>query len=225
MKYKIIILDLDNTLIDFDRLEESLLKFIFEKYDVNGNKEYIDTFKKINKALWLDVEKGLKKRDNIVYLRFKYFLEQYNLIRDYHQMSEDYLNNMHHHVYLFDHVIETMEYLKKHFTVVMMTNGVKRVQEMKIKRSGLKKYFDEIIISEDTGYSKPHIGIFEYMEEKIGMHPKSEILIVGDSLTSDIRGGKNYGIDTCFFNIKNKKANKDVDYEIKDIKELIDIVK
>ncbi len=225
MKYKLIIIDLDNTLIDFDRLEEELLDYIFRKYDICSNKEKISIFKDINKKLWSEVEKGTKKRDDVVYLRFKYFLEKYDLKRDYHRMSDEYLDNMHHYIYLFDHVLPTLDYLKKHFKLVMMTNGVKRVQEMKLKKSGLNKYFDEIIISEDTGYNKPQVEIFKYMEGKIGKYPKSEILIVGDSLTSDIKGGKNYGIDTCFFNRKGLPINEDVDYEITDIKELIEIVK
>lgn len=110
--------------------------------------------------------------------------------------------------------------------IAIITNGIKRTQLNRIGRSSLAHSFEHIIISEDTGFSKPHIGIFDYAFDKLNMMDKAKVLIVGDSLTSDIQGGMNYGIDTCWFNPRRKPNETSVKptYEIQQLSELLQLL-
>lgn len=106
----------------------------------------------------------------------------------------------------------------------IITNGIKQTQHSRIGRSSLANSFEHIIVSEETGYSKPHTGIFDYAFNKLNITDKSKVLMVGDSLTSDIQGGINYGIDTCWFNPKNK-TNVSAINPIYEIQRLVDLLR
>lgn len=110
--------------------------------------------------------------------------------------------------------------------LAIITNGIKDVQLSRIQGSPLCNTFEQIIISEEAGSQKPEPGIFDYAFAKLGITDKSKVLIVGDSLTSDIQGGKNYGIDTCWFNPLEKanEAGIKPTYEIRDLSELLRII-
>lgn len=109
----------------------------------------------------------------------------------------------------------------------MITNGISDVQHARIKGSPLSEVFEAVIVSEETGYQKPETGIFDYAFAKLNLSDERKVLIVGDSLTSDIRGGNNYGIDTCWFNPLGKPGDPEIvpTYEIRSLDELVEIVK
>lgn len=121
--------------------------------------------------------------------------------------------------------LEVLEQLS-HYRLVIMTNGFGEVQTSRLKNSDLDQHFDHIVISEEAGYQKPDPGIFEFAFSEIGVEAKENAIIVGDSLTSDIQGGINYGIDTIWFNPSAKKNESAVEptFEIRDLVEIIDIV-
>ncbi len=186
----------------------------------------LEAYRLINTKLWQSLEKGEYEKNTILNLRFDKLFRQYNLHIRGDEFNNKYLDNLSNHCYLFDHAIETLEYLSKKTHLVIMTNGVQRAQKNKMQRSGLNKYFEHVIISDIVGYHKPNTKIFDYLTENIGVYKKEDMIIIGDSLSSDIKGGNNYGIDTCWFNPKSKKKDQDVSikYEIKNLKELVDIL-
>ncbi len=224
-KFDVLIFDLDNTLINFSESETIALPEALKHYGVTVSEEEIKEYQKISRQCWVDMEKGIYSKDQCVVLRFERFLK-YLGIKGINpkELNEKYLDSLSIHVPLMAGTDEVLSKLKDNYLLVMMTNGIKRVQEAKIKKSGLDKYFDCVIISDDVGYNKPDIRIYEYMENKIGKHDKDKILMIGDSAGSDIEGGINFGIKTCFFNPKGNECELKVDYEVKDMTEILDIV-
>ncbi len=224
-KFDVLIFDLDNTLINFSESETIALPEALKHYGVTVSEEEIKEYQKISRQCWIDMEKGIYSKDQCVVLRFERSL-RYLGIKGINpkELNEKYLDSLSIHVPLMAGTDEVLSKLKDNYLLVMMTNGIKRVQEAKIKKSGLDKYFDCVIISDDVGYNKPDIRIYEYMENKIGKHDKDKILMIGDSVGSDIEGGINFGIKTCFFNPKGNECELKVDYEVKSMKEILDIV-
>ena len=126
----------------------------------------------------------------------------------------------------FDSTLETIDRLAQNNKLYIVTNGVTDTQKRRIAQLQFKDIFDGVFISEETGYQKPMIEFFDYVFEKIGKDKRKSTIIVGDSLTSDVLGGKNAGIATCWFNVRNKKNNSGInpDYEIKSLHELVDLI-
>ncbi len=223
-KFDVLIFDLDNTLIDFSKAETLALVEVLKYNNIEINDNTINIYKECNKKAWEGLEKGLYNKDRCVVLRFESFLKNLGLDKNPDKMNQMYLDELSKNVPLIDGAIDLLEKVKNDYIMVMMTNGVKRVQESKLEKSGLNKYFEHILISDDIGYNKPDIRIYEYMEKIIGKFDKSKILMIGDSLTSDIKGADNYGIKTCFFNPKSTEHNNKVDYEIKSLLEILSIL-
>ena len=127
---------------------------------------------------------------------------------------------------LFSNVEHVLKKLKQRYKLGIITNGPKSQQYIRLKNTGIYEYFSYIFISEEVGYNKPDIKFFEYVLRKIEEKDKSKILIVGDSLTSDIQGGNNCDLKTCWYNrkLENNKLSIKPDYEIKNLEELLDIL-
>lgn len=226
MIYKVVILDLDNTLIDFDQMEIGSLKESLTFLNIKPTQALIETYIRINHRFWQALEKGLYTKSEILVNRFKELFDQYNIQASPEAMNQLYLKNMSHHIVINEGALEILELLKDHAKVVCITNGVQSAQEAKFEKAGFYPYFDHVIISDVVGIHKPDRGIFDYMLKEIGHFEKSEMIIVGDSLTSDIRGGNNFGIKTIWFNPKKKinDENVHVDYEIDHLKSLKSIL-
>lgn len=223
--YKVIILDLDNTLIDFSHMERACLKSCLKKHGYDVNDQMIETYKAINKRLWEGLERGEYEKSEILTLRFKKWLIHHDLVGNPEKLNNCFLNG------LADHLIYTpgakafLEFLQGKYTVVMMTNGVYTSQQQKLDKGEMRGYFDHIIISDEIGYHKPQREIFEHMTSLVGEYKKEEIMIIGDSLGSDILGGNNYGIHTCFYNPKGiEYTNYHATYEIKSFDEVYEIL-
>ena len=222
MKYKVVIFDLDNTLIDFDAMEDGSLKSSLKALDISYTPEMIDYYKAVNQKLWKGVEKKEYLKEEILSLRFKLLFDAYNIEASAEKMHNLFLDNMVDHLYMIDYSFDILDALKNKVLLVCLTNGVKKAQVMKFKKSGLDAYFNHVIISDEVGFHKPDLEIFKYMEKLIGNYKTSEMIIIGDSLSSDIQGGINYGIKTVWFNKKGieYKDQRDFDYEIKCLSDL-----
>jgi 2-haloacid dehalogenase len=201
MKYKWILFDADNTLFDYDKGEASALKMTFEQLGFSFKPEYLDVYKQVNHDIWQELEPAV--------------------------FSEHYLNNLSLTAELIDGAQEIVESLHGRVGMLIITNGLQAVQRPRLERSVLKSYIKDIIISEEVGSGKPDTPIFDTAFARMGSPAKEEVLIVGDSLTSDIRGGLNYGIDTCWFNPAQKEENPEIKslFQIKTLDELVNIIK
>ena len=208
MKYEIIIFDADETLFDFKKSE----KYAFENAMLEFNIEYDESYhlkiyKDINDAIWKDFENGLITQEKLKIERFKRLSDKLNIKFDAVEFAKSYMKHLANASFLYEDSTSLIEDLHKNYKLIIITNGLKDVQNNRIRKSTIGKYFKDIIISEEVGVSKPNSKIFEVALENIDYTDKSKILMVGDSLTSDVKGGINFGIDTCWFN-SNKTLNK-----------------
>ncbi|WP_339317387.1 YjjG family noncanonical pyrimidine nucleotidase [Paenibacillus sp. FSL R10-2734] len=226
MKYAVILFDADDTLFDYGMAESHALTNAFLHFGMpTGAEDYALSYQEINDALWRDLEQGKISSAALRVERFNRLFAANALELDPEAFSEAYLRFLGEGTFLIQGAIELCGELAG-CRLAIITNGIKEVQTSRIQGSPLCDTFEQIIISEEAGCQKPEIGIFDYAFAKLGITDKEKVLIVGDSLTSDIQGGINYGIDTCWFNPLGKENISGVQpkYEIRSLSELLDIV-
>ncbi len=166
--------------------------------------EGFEIYKLINHELWASFEEGVYSKNEILSLRFDLLFVQMGVFGDAAQVSHDYLVAMGEHIDYEPGAKALMEQLKGKATMVIITNGAKLAQEGKLTNTGLADYFEYSFISDDTGYHKPQKEYFDIVAGGVPGFDIDKALVIGDGLGSDILGGKNYGIDTCWYN-KHKK--------------------
>nr|WP_255536222.1 YjjG family noncanonical pyrimidine nucleotidase [Planococcus beigongshangi] len=226
-KYEIVIFDIDDTLFDFSLSEHAALHNTFMEYEMpTGFADMHDSYRAISKVLWNDLEQGKIALHELGVERFRRLFLEHGADKDPHSFSSSYLQYLGKETHLMEGAVEVLGSLTD-CQLVIMTNGFGEVQKARLANSPIGNLFEEIIISEEAGYQKPHPAIFDYAFAKLGNPLKERSIIVGDSLTSDIQGGNNFGIDTVWFNPKRKTASKGIrpTYEIQDLLEVVDIVK
>jgi len=209
--YDILLFDADRTLLDFDKSEFMALKQVFQEYKIEFNDARHCKYAKINQTLWDQHELGLISRDRLIYKRFEDFLESENINIDSIEIEERYQFLLSENAYIFDGVLELIKDLSLKYDVYIVTNGVKDTQIKRLAATGIEKYVKDIFISDVIGYQKPSKEYFDIVFSKISNFQKTKALIIGDSLTSDIKGGNNAGIDTCWYNPQRLPQNVDVD--------------
>jgi 2-haloacid dehalogenase len=227
MKYEVIIFDADETLFDFKKSERYAFKNAMLELDIKYDENYhLKIYHEINTAIWREFEQGLITQKKLKVERFKRLSDRLNARFDENQFAKSYMKHLSNASFLFDESIELVEGLHKDYKLTIVTNGLTDVQSKRIRKSVIAKYFENIVISEEILIAKPDPRIFENSIKNIKYTDKNKVLMVGDSLTSDIQGGINFGIDTCWYNpnkIVNKMAIKPT-YEISRLIELIDIL-
>ena len=226
MKYEIILFDVDDTLFDFDMSEKKALHKTFVEFGFPaGLADYRASYKEISKILWSDLEQGFITLSELAVERFRRLISQHELDIAAEMFSSVYLEYLGRETHPVQGAIELCEKLVD-YRLAIITNGFTAVQTARIENSALSNTFEQIIMSEDTGYNKPDKEIFDYAFSKLQITDKEKVLIVGDSLTSDIQGGIDYGIDTCWFNPHSKENNigNEPTYEISELMELLEIV-
>lgn len=226
--FKVLLWDIDGTVLNFKAAEEVALLKCFEIFDLGECTRYMmDHYSMINKKYWEALEKGQTTKSKLLVDRFKEFFSNYeidvNIASDF---NSEFQNQLGETAVFFDDVEEIIKSNKGRRIQCAVTNGTKVAQIRKLTKSNLINILDYIFISEDVGIEKPNKEYFEYVLHHIGDYSKEDVLIIGDSLTSDIQGGNNIGIKTCWFNPKHVKNDKGVivDYEIDSFKQLKDIV-
>jgi len=223
MRFKYLLFDADGTLFDYKHAELQAFRNTLMGFHITGNIEELHaSYKTINYAIWKDFEEYKISAKELRVERFKRFLAKEQLHHDSKEMSKTYIDNLSEGTMLLDGAKEIINYLHNDYSVSLITNGLADVQYSRIRNSELKDGFDHIFISEEIGFPKPLKEIFEHVFKVLGYPQKEEVLIVGDSFRSDIVGGKNYGIKTCWFNPKQFKNENgfEPDYEIRKLLEL-----
>lgn len=223
-KYEVLFLDLDNTLFDFEKSEKNALIGTATHFGLGDHYELFEkTYHDVNKPLWQDLEQGLCTSDFIKTERFVRLVNQLNLSCDPVEMSNLYIQRLGEGIEMFPYAREVCDTLSKKYKLVAVTNGIKAVQDNRLKRSGLLKFFEAVIISEEVGYSKPNPLIFEMAMHKIGHLDKNSVLMIGDSLKVDIQGAHAAGFDTCWVNVLGHDSPEAPVYrwEIKKLEQLL----
>jgi len=222
---KVVLWDIDGTLLDFEKAEEAGIRGCFAQYNLGEcTDEMLEAYKKINRGYWQQMERGEIEKPVLLVKRFEDFLGAYGLDTSVAAgVNELYQILLGDTVVFTPHAWETVQALKGKVLQCAVTNGTKVAQDRKLKNSKLEHEFEHIFISEVVGVEKPNIGFFEEVFRVIGQYASDEVLIVGDSLTSDIQGGINAGIKTCWYNpngLENTSALQP-DYEMKDVAEVL----
>ena len=154
-----------------------------------------------------ELEQGLITQEKLKTERFKRFIDKIDMSFDENEFATTYMKYLGDGSFLFEGARKLIKDLSDKYILSIVTNGLTVVQERRIKKSSIAKCFKDIVISEEIGIAKPHPDIFEHAIGNLGEFNKDEILMIGDNLSSDIKGGINYNIDTCWYN-PNKKENK-----------------
>lgn len=224
-KYEVLLFDVDGTLLDFNKAEEEGISALLAKYNVPVTEENKHKYHLVNKKYWEMLERGEITRDRLLGQRFEEFFGTFGVEVNGDEVDALYRQYLNSSAILIDGAIELLEYLKGKYPLYIVTNGVAATQYNRLAKSGLDQYFDGIFISEEANAQKPQIAFFEYCFEKMGRRDVENMLIIGDSLTSDMRGGNNAGIDTMWFNPTGEENHTEVrlNYIITTLKELIDL--
>lgn len=225
-KYSTVLLDADDTIFDFTACEGEALRLAFDKYGFQLNENIRKAYTMINKDLWEQFEKGLIDKATVINRRFRILFDRFEIKRNKDGFEEVYQEFMGMQHIFIDGAEQIIEYLYKRYDLYIVTNGVTKTQRRRIRESGIEPFIRRIFVSEEAGYQKPMKEYFDYCFERIENANRDETIIIGDSLSSDIKGGNNAGITTCWFNPKSliNTTDSKVDIEIKSLDELYEIL-
>ena len=214
-KYTTLYFDLDNTLLDFTKSEHTAIKKLLSQYSLPSNNKIAKVYSDINRTFWEAFERGDIKKEEIYAGRFKKLLDVLKESRDTEAMARDYFGFLSCGYDLVDNAIDILSHLKQGgYKIYATTNGVAFTQYKRIKNSGLEPYFDAVFVSEEAGHQKPEKAYFDFVLANTEEKDKNNILIIGDSQSSDILGGINAGIDTCWYNPTGAEAKYSCTYKI-----------
>ena len=223
--YTTLFFDLDNTLFDFSLAENRAIKRTLLINGLPNDEETARLYSEINRSYWEKYERNEIKKQEIFDGRFRTLFEKIGVTADTEKISKDYFAQLSAGHDLIEGANEILKSLKdKNYFICATTNGVSMTQHRRIKDSGIKEFFDVICVSEDAGCQKPDKEYFDFVISKCPKKDKEKMLIIGDSQSSDILGGINAGIDTCWFNPSGNKAKYKPTYEIKTLSELHNIL-
>jgi len=227
--YKYLLWDIDGTVLDFYASEAYAIRTLFKKYKIGEcTDEMLNMYSKINAEYWQKLERKELSKPEILVGRFCEFFEKIGADTALAEsFNKDYQLTLGDHIEFVLGAKEMLLSKKGKYVLAAVTNGTKVAQDKKLSLSGLDRIFDAIFISENVGYEKPNTEYFDYVFKSLGVTDKKEVLIIGDSLTSDIKGGYLSGIDTCWFNPSDKENTLGipVTYEIESINEIEKILK
>jgi 2-haloacid dehalogenase len=228
MKYSWLLFDADGTLFDYDAAENHALEATFSGFSLTYTTDVLGIYREINDEMWQAFEKGEITQTDLKTERFRRLLLSVGVGNSIPpgDFSQQYLYNLGNCVFLIDDAETVLDTLSGIVHLALITNGLKAVQRSRLAQSTIGHYFEAVLISEELGVAKPHPGIFDAAFAAMGYPVKTEVLIIGDSLSSDIKGGQDYGIDTCWYNPQMRPCSTSdrIDYEIQNLEQILGIV-
>ena len=229
-KYKHIFFDLDHTLWDFKTNSRLTLTEIFEEFDLADKsgvdeQDFIETYERYNHKMWDEYRNGRMSKETLRYERFRQSLFHIG-VRDValsNRIGDFYVENSPVKTALFPGAIEVLTELQSKYVMHIITNGFEEIQSIKLNRSGLSEFFNEIITSEQAGSKKPHPAIFQYSLKQANavVH---ESLMVGDNQQVDIVGAQKVGMDGVFFNPEKEETLIEPTYEVSELKQMLEFL-
>jgi 2-haloacid dehalogenase len=218
--------DADGTLFDYNRAEAAALRNTFHSLTLPFEDSYLEVYRKINHGLWQALERQEITQAVLRFRRFELLMEAIQVSGSPEQMGSAYVEQLSICSELMEAAYEVLQALHEKSRIAIVTNGLQAVQRGRLENSTIKNFISELIISEEIGAAKPGRAFFDAAFARCGHPAKSEVLIIGDSLSSDIQGGVDYGIDTCWYNPTGEAQPEGVKitYEIKHLHELLEVV-
>lgn len=222
MNLKLIFIDIDNTLLDFDAYTEEALKSGFKKFRLNYSSDVLDVFHEENNALWKKLEKGEITFEKLKEIRFQNVFNHLKIDFDGKEFESYYRDNLTESAIPVNHAHEMLKYLNNKYLLAAASNGPYLQQLHRLSLANMDSYFSYFFISEKLGFSKPSTNFFKLAFDEINKNNSfpispNESCIIGDSLSSDIQGGKNYRMKTCYFDKHHNKTIVDSDYVLEDL--------
>ncbi|MDR3644337.1 MAG: HAD hydrolase-like protein [Clostridia bacterium] len=237
MKYRYILFDADDTLLDFAKAEVMALRSLLRRYGCRCTENEEHAFVNLCDTLWLEfgldnsVDPYISSHYHQLFYeysvkRFSAFGERFHIGVPAGELSDQYLRELSQCDFLTDGAYETCRRLALECTLSVVTNGLWSMQKTRFDRSPIGRFISNLIVSENARYPKPDRRFFEYAMRESGIRDKAATLIVGDSLSNDICGGSEFGIDTCWLNPKSSRNNAGVvpTFEIGSLHELARIL-
>ena len=225
MTYKFLLFDLDHTLLDFDAAEDVALTQLLKEEGVTDIQAYKDYYVPMNKALWKDLEQKKITKSDLVNTRFSKLFEHFGIEKDGTYLANRYQFYLAQQGQVFSGAIELLDNLiERGYELYAATNGITAIQTGRLEQSGIAPFFKEIFISEQLHTQKPDAAFYEKIGARIPNFNKNHALMIGDSLSADIQGGNNAGIDTIWYNphhLENKSLAQPT-YEVDSYQALLD---
>ncbi len=218
MRYQWVLFDADDTLFHFDAFQG--LKLMFSRYGIDFTEADFDIYEQVNKPLWVDYQDGRITAETLQHQRFEQWAEKLNVSPG--ELNRAFLVAMADICALLPGAQELINALKDKAKLGIITNGFSALQTVRLERTGLHEHFSAVVISEEVGVAKPDKAIFEHAFQMMDYPGKEHVLMVGDNPHSDILGGINAGIDTCWVNVKEKARPEGIEpvYEVRSLSEL-----
>ena len=220
--FEYLLLDLDDTILDFQKAEHVALSKTLESFGLNPTQEVLTRYNKINKAHWEALERKEMTRDQVLLGRFQMLFREFSVDADPEKVARSYEHNLGIGHWFLPGAEEAVTALSKKYKLYLASNGTASVQKGRMTSANLYRFFEKVFVSQEIGANKPSPEYFERCFAQIPGFDKAKAIIVGDSLTSDILGGQNAGIATCWVNPNHKERRPDirVDYEIEALSQL-----
>ena len=217
-----LLLDLDDTILDFQKAEHIAIGKTIRDFGVEPTEDVLTRYRAINKYHWECLERGEMTREQVLLGRFSTLFLELGVDVDAEKCARQYEHNLSIGHYFLPGAEEAMEVLFQKYRLFLTSNGTASVQKGRMTSANLYRFFEKVFVSQEIGHNKPSVAYFDACFAQIPGFDKSKAIIVGDSLTSDIRGGNNAGIATCWVNPNGLPRREDihVDYEIKALSEL-----
>ena len=224
--YSILLFDADNTLFNFDAGNRRAFSEVCRICHLPDTNELFHAYEAVNAEMWSAFDRGECTKDFLVVERFRLFLERAGLQADPVQCNKIHLSTLATNTVLLPHALEVCRTLAQTHSLYIVTNAVAAVQKARLAASDLRPYITDAFISEDAGASKPSVAYFDYVFSRIPGITRENCLLIGDSPSSDLQGANNYGIPCCWYNPRGlaRPDRMRIDYEIRDLPELLPIV-
>lgn len=218
--------DADNTLIDFNKASKLSLKSLFTNYGISYTESYINIYKEINLKCWKSFERGEIDKNELIFQRFNQFFLKIGLNEDPIIANTEYLRLLVEHSHLIPGALELLKILRSKYKLHIITNGFKEVQRPKFTRLGLDTYFDNIIVSDEIGMKKPEIRFFDYSLQKAGSPNRNRVMVIGDSLSSDIKGAIQSRLQSIWYNPHKIEKDETIQpsYIVNNLRQILNIL-
>ena len=225
MRYPIILLDVDDTLLDFQAAEACALRDTLTARNIPATDENVALYSRVNRSWWEKFERGECEKSALLWLRFEEFFSRLGVAFDPHAAQHEYHENLGNYAFLIPGAEALCRELKaRGHKLYVVTNGTAHIQHRRFGASGLEAYMDGVFISEEMGTQKPAPEFFEKVFAALEWPDKENCIILGDSQSSDMLGGKNAGITTCWYNPKGEIKKGDWAFEIRSLEQFLEVV-
>lgn len=223
---KIVFIDIDNTLLDFNKCAEEAMKKILLSNGIIFQSYMFDVFNEINDSLWLEIEKGKLTKKGLYEKRWNMIFKQLDIHIDGVFFEKQFIKQLEESAVPIEYAKELLKYLSSKYSVYAASNAPYLQQVKRLKKAGMIQYIKEIFASESIGFLKPDKNFFDECFAHLPSIQPSEAIIIGDSLSADISGGISYGMQTCWFNYKHSSLPENIkpDYIVSKLEEIVDLI-